>query len=89
MGQLIIFVHVVCGSLLLLGGATRLMSLLNIPILTGAVIFNYQKMLTIENYVELETTVVLLVVLFLLLATGSGRFAIENMRKRSNKTMAV
>ena len=83
MGQVIIFIHVVCGSLLMLGGATRLMSLLNIPILAGAVIFNYMKMLTVENYVELETTIVLLVVLLIILATGSGRFSIEHMRKPS------
>ena len=89
MGLIIIFVHVVGGSLLLLGGATRLMSLLNIPILIGAVILNYQKMLTVENYVELNTTVILLVVLLLVLITGSGRFSIERMRKRADEKASV
>ena len=85
MGQGIIFVHIVGGSLLLLGGATRLMSLLNIPILAGAVLFNYKKMLTVDNYMELSTTIILLVILLVILMAGSGRLSIEKMRKREDE----
>ena len=84
LGQIIIFIHVVCGSLLLFGGATRWMALLNIPILVGAVVFNYKKMTMVDNDMELNTTVILLVGLILILLTGSGRLSIESMRKKED-----
>lgn len=79
--QLIIFIHAVCGSLLALGAATKWMSLLNLPILMGAILFNYKKLLMVENYMELNTTIILTVLLLLLFFMGSGKISLDQMRK--------
>ena len=80
----IIFIHMVAGSLLALGALTRWMSLLNIPILAGAVVFNYEKMLTSGNNLEFPITVALLVLLIGLFVVGSGKFSLDRYKKRED-----
>ncbi|MBL6447315.1 DoxX family protein [Fulvivirga sp. 29W222] len=82
LGQVIVFVHLVCGIILILGAYTRLMSFLNIPILAGAVIFNYKMMLTSDNYMELPMAVIILALLILVFITGSGKFSLDERQKR-------
>lgn len=74
----IIFIHIVGGILLTLGAATRIMSLINIPILAGAVIFNYLQMLNSNNYMEFEMALVLLAGLILTCIMGGGRFSLDH-----------
>lgn len=81
LGQVIIFVHLVCGIVLVLGAYTRLMSMLNIPILAGAVIFNYKMMLTSQNYMELPMAIIVLGLLILIFITGSGKFSLDQRQK--------
>jgi putative oxidoreductase len=83
MAHAIIFIHLVCGSLLTLGVASRWMSLLNIPILTGAVLFSYQKMTEGKGYLELETTLGVLAVLLLIFYFGSGRLSLDKIERRN------
>jgi putative oxidoreductase len=83
LAHVIIFVHLVCGVVLVAGAYTRVMSLLNIPILAGAVIFNYKKMLTADNYMELEIAIGVLVVLILVFIMGGGRFSLDGKRSKN------
>jgi uncharacterized membrane protein YphA (DoxX/SURF4 family) len=78
----ILFIHLVSGIVLLLGAATRLMSLVNIPILAGAVVFNYKNLLNVENYMELDLAIVALLLLILVFFMGSGQYSLDEMRRR-------
>ena len=87
--QAIIFIHLVCGVVLVLGAATRIMSLANIPILVGAVVFNYLKISTSDSYIELETTIGVLAFLILIFFYGAGKFSLDHRHQQaqsSNKT---
>lgn len=73
----IIFIHMAGGIILMCGAITRWMCLLNIPILAGAVIFNYKQMLTADNYMEFPVAVTILLLLILVAITGSGKFSLD------------
>ena len=75
----IIFVYMAGGIILICGALTRWMCLLNIPILAGAVIFNYKQMLTADNYMEFPMAVVLVAI------TGSGKFPLDYIRNQCLK----
>ncbi|WP_424961917.1 DoxX family protein [Ekhidna sp.] len=81
----IIFIHMAGGIILMTGALTRWMCLLNIPILAGAVIFNYLQMLTASNYMELQTAVITLVLLIVIAITGSGKFSLDYLREQRIK----
>lgn len=78
----IIFIHMAGGIILMCGALTRWMCLLNIPILAGAVMFNYLKMLTADNYMELPMAAVVLGLLILIAITGSGKFSLDFVRSQ-------
>ena len=80
LGHAIIFVHLVCGPVLLFGAYTRVMSLLNIPILAGAVVFNYQKMM-VSSDTEFPLTVGILVFLIITFFYGGGEWSLDYKRK--------
>ncbi len=85
----ILFIHLVSGIILALGAATRIMSMVNIPILAGAVVFNYQNLLNVGNYMELDLAIIALLMLILTFFMGGGRFSLDYMRKkREMKTTA-
>lgn len=81
----IIFIHMAGGIILMTGALTRWMCLLNIPILAGAVIFNYKQMLTADNYMELPMAAITLGVLILVAITGSGKFSLDHIREQRIK----
>lgn len=81
----IIFIHMAGGIILMCGALTRWMCLLNIPILAGAVIFNYKKMLTADNYMELPTAIIILALLILIAILGSGKFSLDYVRDQRLK----
>lgn len=81
LGQVIIFIHLVCGTILTLGAYTRVMSMLNIPIVAGAVVFNYKRLLTAENYMELPVAILVLALLILVFLYGSGRLSLDQRRR--------
>lgn len=81
LAHVIIFVHLVCGAILLFGGYTRLMSLLNIPILAGAVVFNFKKMLLSADYMELPLAIVTLILLIIVFFMGGGEWSLDYKRR--------
>lgn len=81
----IIFIHMAGGIILMCGAMTRWMCMLNIPILAGAVIFNYKQMLTADNYMEFPMAMIILGLLILVAITGSGKFSLDYIRDQRLK----
>lgn len=80
----VIFAHVLGGPLITLGLYTRWVSLLQIPILIGAVILiNYPKgFLSVGNMMELEMSIITLVLLILFTIYGAGKFSFDHLRRK-------
>lgn len=85
----VVGVHLIGGTLLLLGLFTRWMCLLQIPILAGAVIFvNYPKgFLSVGGSSELSTSIIVLLSLLFFFAIGAGQKSIDEIRRRDKKRM--
>jgi uncharacterized membrane protein YphA (DoxX/SURF4 family) len=78
------FVHLMGGFLIAVGCLTRLMVLLQIPILVGAVFFvNISRGFSPLNS-ELWLSVIVLMLLLLFLVLGSGRFSMDEYVKQNN-----
>ena len=79
----VIFAHVLGGPLITFGLYTRWISLLQIPILIGAVfLVNYPKgFLSVGHLMELEMSIIILILLVLFLIFGAGRFSIDQLRR--------
>ena len=86
----VVFAHILGGPLILVGLFTRIVSLIQIPILIGAIIFvNYPKgFLAIGSgsYMELELSIVILVGLIVFMVFGAGRFSIDAKRRKEAET---
>jgi len=79
----IIFAHLVGGLMIALGAMTRLMALIQIPILVGAVFFvNMTNGLSFLNS-ELWLSLIVLALLMLFLVIGSGRFSMDEAVRRN------
>ena len=76
------FSHLIGGILIAFGAYTRTCTALNIPILIGAVIFNYQMFPTAEDHMEFGVAVAILVILVGLFVYGGGRFSLDELRRR-------
>lgn len=80
----IIFAHLLGGPLIVVGLFTRVVSLLQLPILIGAVFFvNAPKgHLSIGNYMELWVSLLVLAGLTALVVFGAGRYSIDARRRK-------
>ena len=80
----IVFAHILGGPLIIVGLFTRIVCMLQIPILIGAIVFvNYPKgFLSIGNHMELEVSIIVLVGLIIFMVFGAGRFSIDAKRRR-------
>lgn len=80
----VIFAHILGGPLIVFGLFTRIVCLLQIPILLGAVVLvNYPKgFLSVGNHMELEISLIVLIGLIVFMVFGAGRFSIDAMRRR-------
>lgn len=81
------FAHLVGGLLIALGLLTRLAVIVQIPILLVAVfLVNIdQGFLSASNNLEFESSLIVLVLLFVFLIFGSGKFSVdEYMRNHTN-----
>ena len=85
----ILFIHLVSGIVLVLGAATRIMSFVNIPILAGAVLFNYKNLLNVDNYMELDLAIIALVMVTITFFMGGGRFSLDYRKKKAEQQSAV
>lgn len=80
----VVFAHILGGPFILVGLFTRIASLVQLPILIGAVILvNYPKgFLSLGNYMELSFSVVVLVGLIVFMVFGAGRFSLDARRRK-------
>ncbi len=75
--DLIAWTHLIGGLFILTGLLTRLMTLVQIPILVGAVFFVNLPNLTINSSSELALSIIMLVLLIVFFVEGSGRFSAD------------
>jgi putative oxidoreductase len=80
----IVFAHILGGPLIAVGLFTRIVSVIQLPILIGAVIFvNYPKgFLSLGNHMELEISIVVLVGLIVFIVFGAGKYSIDAKRRK-------
>lgn len=78
------FAHVLGGPMILLGVYTRFASLIQLPILIGAVfLVNAPKgFLSLGQHMELWLSILVLVGLITFIVFGAGRFSVDAIRRR-------
>ncbi|HLT71303.1 MAG TPA: DoxX family protein [Cyclobacteriaceae bacterium] len=84
----VVFAHILGGPLIAFGLFTRIVCLIQIPILVGAIVFvNYPEgFLSVGNLMELEISIVVLVGLILFMVFGAGRFSLDARRRKEMET---
>ncbi|MDO6435881.1 DoxX family protein [Cyclobacterium sp. 1_MG-2023] len=77
------FAHLVGGLLIAMGLLTRLAVIIQIPILLVAVFFVNieQGFFSVSNNLEFEISLMVLLLLFVFLIYGSGKFSVDNFMK--------
>lgn len=81
----VIFAHALGGPLIAFGLFTRFVSLVQLPILIGAVIFvNYSKGVL---SMELEVSIIALIGLIIFIVFGAGKFSLDERRRHDVKTV--
>jgi uncharacterized membrane protein YphA (DoxX/SURF4 family) len=80
----IVFAHILGGPLIAVGLFTRIVSVIQIPILVGAVVFvNYPKgFLSLGNQMELSTSIIVLIGLVVFVVFGAGKYSIDAKRRK-------
>ncbi len=83
----VIFAHLLCGPLIAFGLLTRIMCLVQLPILIGAVAFvNYKEFMSVGSKMELEVSIIVLLGLIVFMIFGAGKFSIDE-KRRQEKAM--
>jgi len=87
----IVFAHILGGPLIAFGLFTRIICLIQLPVLIGAVIFvNYPKgFLSLGNHMELEISILVLVGLVTFMVMGGGKYSVDAKRKREEEESAT
>jgi len=85
----IIFAHILGGPLIVAGLFTRIVCLLQLPILLGAVFFvNAPKgHLSIGSHMELWVSLLVLAGLIVFMIFGAGRYSLDARRRKDLKTV--
>ena len=80
----VIFAHILGGPLIAVGLFTRIVSVIQLPILIGAVfLVNYPKgFLSIGHHMELWLSLIVLGGLVVFIVFGAGRYSIDAKRRR-------
>jgi putative oxidoreductase len=80
----VIFAHILGGPLIAVGLYTRIVSLIQLPILIGAVFMvNFPKgQFAIGGHMELWTSLLVLVGLIVMMIFGAGNYSIDAKRRR-------
>ena len=83
----VVFAHILGGPLILVGLFTRVVSVMQLPILIGAVfLVNYPKgFLSIGQHMELWASILVLVGLIVFVVFGAGKFSIDAKRRREEE----
>ena len=84
----VVFAHVLGGPLIAVGLFTRVVSLIQLPVLIGAVfLVNYPKgYLSIAQHMELWASILVLVGLIVLMIFGAGNYSIDAKRRKEVST---
>ena len=83
----VIFAHIGGGIMIIIGAATKVAILIQLPILIGAVFFiNAKSGLFSANNPELLFSAIILVLMLFFLRFGSGGYSIDNAKKSTKKT---
>jgi len=85
MGHYISIVHLAGGLLIALGAFTRSNCMMNIPILLGAVLINYDRFLTVDDHMGLINAIVVLALLIVFFIVGGGRYSVDELRRRDKE----
>lgn len=87
----VVFAHILGGPLIAFGLFTRIVCLIQVPILIGAVIFvNYPKgFLSMGNQMELWASILVLVGLIVFMIFGAGKYSIDAKRRREKEMEAA
>jgi uncharacterized membrane protein YphA (DoxX/SURF4 family) len=82
----IVFAHLLGGPLIVVGLYTRIMSLIQVPILVGAIVFvNYpQGFLSLGSHMELEISIAVLAACIVFVIFGAGKFSIDEKRRHDH-----
>lgn len=80
----IIFAHALGGPLIAFGLFTRIVCLIQLPILIGAVILvNYPKgFMSLGNHMELEISLTILAGLIVFVIFGAGKYSLDERRRK-------
>ncbi len=80
----VVFAHILGGPLIAVGLFTRVVCLINLPVLIGAVIFvNAPKgFLSVGSHMELEISILVLAGLLIFTLFGAGRYSIDARRRK-------
>ncbi len=84
----VIFAHILGGPLIAVGLFTRVVAVLQIPILIGAVfLVNAPRgLFSVGSHMELEISIIVLVGLIVMAVFGAGRYSIDAKRRREFET---
>ena len=85
MSHYVSMAHLVGGLLIALGGYVRSMCLVNLPVLLGAVLINYDRFLTVPEHSELGMSLAVMGGLVVFFIYGGGRFSVDELRRRDRK----
>ncbi len=80
----IVFAHALGGPLIVFGIYTRIVSLVQVPILIGTMVFiNYPNgFLSLGNHMELEISLIVLIGLIVFMIFGGGKFSMDERRRK-------
>ena len=80
----VVFAHILGGPLIALGLFTRVVCVINLPILIGAVILvNYPKgFMSVGSHMELEISLIVMAGLIIFTIFGAGKYSIDAKRRR-------
>ncbi len=82
----IIFAHALGGPLIAFGLFTRIVCLIQLPILVGAVLVNFTSGFFADiNHMELAMSLITLVGLVTFIVFGAGKFSIDEKRRKEMK----
>jgi putative oxidoreductase len=83
MAHYVIFAHLLGGPLIVLGLLTRIMCLVQLPILIVAVAFiNSKEFMSVGNRMEFEASLIVLIGLIVFMVFGAGKFSIDEKRRQ-------
>jgi len=80
------WLNILCGFFIVIGLFTRLMTIIQIPIMIGAIVFVNSKHGAFEGESNLALSIVILVLLFFFLFVGGGNFAWDQVLRKEDKT---